>query len=287
MDYGPWPSQFIEVWEPEAAPSWGTAVLLHGGFWRDRWDLRLMDALAADLAARGWRVANVEYRRVGADGGGWPTTFDDVLAALGRSAKLGRSVALSDGVRPNAASAEPVPSELGRSAALSDGVRPNAASADDVVSAGKRAGGWGKVAVIGHSAGGHLALWATAERPDLVDAVVALAPVSDLAEASRLGLSDYAVHGLLGGSPVDHSDRYRSTDPMVRLPLGRRTLVVHGTVDTAVPLALSDAYVEAARAAGDDVTYHRLAGVDHFAVIDPGSAAWQGVVSWLSTVTKP
>jgi acetyl esterase/lipase len=232
--YGDHQSQFVEVWRPGGIGPHPVAVLLHGGYWRDRYDLHLMDGLAAHLCDRGWVAANVEYRRVGADGGGWPATFDDVTAALGAVA-----------------------------------ARPEVDA--------------GRLVCIGHSAGGHLALFAAWEGD--VAAVVALAPVSDLREASRRGLSDHAVHGLLGGSPAQHPDRYAMTNPMVHLPLGVRTLVVHGTDDINVPIDLSDAYVEAARAAGDDVTYHRLDGVDHFAVIDPTSPAWAGVASWMGSST--
>ncbi|MQS16754.1 alpha/beta fold hydrolase [Streptomyces kaniharaensis] len=81
--YGDAPSQFTQMWEPEGGrPARGLAVSVHGGWWRDRHDLHLMDALAADLAGRGWCVANVEYRRTGHDGGGWPQTLADVLAAV-------------------------------------------------------------------------------------------------------------------------------------------------------------------------------------------------------------
>jgi len=56
------------------------AILLHGGFWRARYDRTLMHPLCADLAARGWAAWNVEYRRLG-NGGGVPATLDDVVAA--------------------------------------------------------------------------------------------------------------------------------------------------------------------------------------------------------------
>src|SRR4051795_5211958 len=57
------------------------AVLIHGGFWRDRYDLTLMDGLAQDLAARGWAAWDIEYRRLGR-GGGVPAPLEDVSAAI-------------------------------------------------------------------------------------------------------------------------------------------------------------------------------------------------------------
>jgi acetyl esterase/lipase len=78
--YGPHPSQLVESYQPEGEPR-GVAVLIHGGFWRAAYDLHLMDDLCRDLAARGWTVWNLEYRRLGG-GGGWPETFDDVEAGI-------------------------------------------------------------------------------------------------------------------------------------------------------------------------------------------------------------
>lgn len=82
--YGEHPSQMVGIHQPDADDSapFPVAVLLHGGWWRDAHDLRLMDPLAAELADAGWLVWNVEYRRTGHDDGGWPQTFDDVHAAL-------------------------------------------------------------------------------------------------------------------------------------------------------------------------------------------------------------
>ena len=83
--YGPDASQFGDLYE---GGDRGVAVLIHGGFWRDRYDLTLMDPLAEDLAARGWTVWNIEYRRLGS-GGGVPATLDDVGAAIDHLAELG------------------------------------------------------------------------------------------------------------------------------------------------------------------------------------------------------
>jgi pimeloyl-ACP methyl ester carboxylesterase len=81
-NYGDDPAQFGEL-----TGSGPVAVLIHGGFWRDRYDLRLMDPLAADLVGRGWAAWNIEYRRLGS-GGGVPETLDDVAAAIDALADL-------------------------------------------------------------------------------------------------------------------------------------------------------------------------------------------------------
>ena len=87
FSYGSAASQFAEVWSP-ASPTRPPVVLLHGGWWREQFDLHLMDPLARDLAARGHTVWNIEYRRLGG-GGGWPVTYDDVVTAIRRAADEG------------------------------------------------------------------------------------------------------------------------------------------------------------------------------------------------------
>ncbi|WP_116198541.1 alpha/beta hydrolase family protein [Amycolatopsis circi] len=80
LRYGSEPSQFVELHGTPGGR--GTAILLHGGWWRARHDLHQMDPMAADLVAAGWYVANLEYRRIDGDTGGWPQTLDDVLSAI-------------------------------------------------------------------------------------------------------------------------------------------------------------------------------------------------------------
>ena len=84
--YGPDPAQHGELWLP-AGPVPGTIVVIHGGFWRARYDLSLGRPLASDLARRGYAVWNLEYRRPGG-GGGWPATFEDVAAGIDLVADL-------------------------------------------------------------------------------------------------------------------------------------------------------------------------------------------------------
>jgi acetyl esterase/lipase len=131
----------------------------------------------------------------------------------------------------------------------------------------------GRLAILGHSAGGHLALYAAAEGG--VDAVVALAAPSDL--EARPGPETLA---LMGGAPADVPDRYALGNPIRRIPLRVPTLLVHGTRDETVPVKRSRDFAIAARAAGDDVTLVEPEA-DHRQVIDPQHPAWAPVPAWL------
>lgn len=147
-----------------------------------------------------------------------------------------------------------------------------------------------RVVVMGHSAGGQLALWvAGAHRvpegsevrvadPLPVRGAISLAGVCDLVRGWELGLSDGVVGEFLGGDPVNRAERYRAASPRALLPLGVRQVLVHGTDDPYVPFELSTGYLDAAREAGDDVTLIELPGMAHFEVIDPASAAWPDVL---------
>ncbi len=143
-----------------------------------------------------------------------------------------------------------------------------------------------RVVALGHSAGGQLALWAaTAESRVRPGAVVALAPVADLAAAHDAGLGDGAVEAFLRRTPADGSGRYTAASPAARLPLGVPQRLVHGTDDDRVPVALSRAYVAAARAAGDDAALVELPGTGHFEALDPSSKAWAAAEAAITEVT--
>lgn len=247
--YGPAADQFGVLEVPEGAGDESpVAVVLHGGFWRSHRTVDMTAPLAADLAARGFAVWNLEYGRVGGRGG-WPTTLTDVAAGIDVLADL----------------------------------------------AGTRGLGLQRLLVVGHSAGGHLALWSAARRSlpagapgadprVLPTAVVSLAGVVDLAAAARDDLGDGAAAGFLGGSPEDVPERYELASPAQRLPLGVPQLLVHGDADEHVPIDHSRTYRDAALAAGDDVSLLELPGVDHLAVIDPASAAWAEIAPRLSAL---
>jgi acetyl esterase/lipase len=130
-----------------------------------------------------------------------------------------------------------------------------------------------RVALLGHSAGAQLALYAAAEGG--ADAVVALAAPSNL--EARPGPE---VHALMGGAPDALPERYALANPIRRLPLGIPALLVHGTRDETVPPKRSRELATAARAAGDDVTLVEP-DADHSQVIDPRHPSWAVVPAWL------
>lgn len=136
----------------------------------------------------------------------------------------------------------------------------------------------GRVAAVGHSAGGHLALWAAGRKSARVPlcAAVGQAAVSDLERAAAQGVCGGMVDELLGGPPGRVPDRYREASPARRLPLEVPALLVHGGRDDIVPVAMSR---EFAAAAGCELT--EIADDGHFEHIEPDSRAWATVVAWL------
>ena len=146
--------------------------------------------------------------------------------------------------------------------------------------------------VIGHSAGGHLALWAggrnrIGEHPELLSSdpvslrgVLALAPATDLAEyyrTQKVGKADFdnTIERLLGGSPEQFPERYKHTSIVEMLPLGIRQIVVFGDLDDWT----DDRYFDTAKAAGDDITMIRAPGAGHFELTDPDSTPTWNLVA--------
>ncbi|RFA16211.1 hypothetical protein B7R21_02165 [Subtercola boreus] len=238
--YGDDSDQFGEWWMPDGSSrAIGTAVLLHGGYYRSGRNLDLMDPMAADLAERGWAVWNVEYRRP--DAHDWAATVSDVRAALAALARI-----------PSFAPDVPL-------------------------------------IVIGHSAGGQLALqlaedWAAATSaagspaatvPPIALAV-SLAGVVDLPGAYERNSSDGAVALALGGSPTEQPARYAAASPS--LFEGRRApwLLVQGT-DDVDDFALPNRALAANGRVGHPELLERSG--DHFAVIDPAAPIWHATIA--------
>jgi pimeloyl-ACP methyl ester carboxylesterase len=135
-----------------------------------------------------------------------------------------------------------------------------------------------RVVLVGHSAGGQLALWA-AGRAHL--RVVALAPVSDLRESAERVGPDGAVARLLGGMPGELPELYGEASPRELLPLGVRQLIVHGDRDQDVPREQSVRYVDSAGGEAELVT---LRGAGHFEPIDPQARGWPQVLAAIREV---
>jgi acetyl esterase/lipase len=233
LRYGSSSAQIVECWDPssQTGDCPGVAVLVHGGYWRSRFDASLMTPLLEALTRRGWATANVEYRSTG-NGGGWPTTLNDVHAAL------------------------------------------------DALTASDWRKRWnGPTVGMGHSVGGQLLLLSAHQ----LDALVALAPVTDVVRTYHEGLGDDAAANFFGNGPDHIPDVYKAASPVQQLPLGVPALVVHGSSDGRVPLAHSLNYVEQAHRKGDPIdlfVYHHL---DHLTNIDPSGDHWSAVVEWMST----
>jgi acetyl esterase/lipase len=245
LAYGGDPAQYgVLHLPPGDSRDLPVVVVVHGGYWRAAYGLELGTPLAVDLTNCGVAAWNVEYRRVGA-GGGWPATFTDVAAAVDL---LPRAVAEAAGGRL----------DLDR------------------------------VVLLGHSAGGQLVTWAASRerldpgRPGADPQVrpvgtVSQAGVLDLVAGAAANLGGGAIPDLLGGPPEQVADRYALTSPSALVPAPAPVVCVHGDADTVVPLDQSQRYVAAATAARGEARLHVLPGADHFAVIDPGHAAWTAV----------
>ncbi|MFC8334418.1 alpha/beta hydrolase [Streptomyces olivaceus] len=252
--YGEFPDQVVDFYAPRGAGGPGGAapvvVVLHGGSWRAPYDRRHISPFAGFLAQRGFAVASVEYRR-GARGPGGEDAGEPVA---------GRWPDTFDDV---AAAVDALP-EL---------VRRHLPGADVR-----------RMVLTGHSAGGHLALWAASrhvlpadapwrtDRPAPLRGVVALAPIADFEVADQLGVCGGAARQLLGSEKL-FAERRPYADPALLLPTGIATTLVQGRADVDVPQAVADAYADAAAKAGEVVGVTLLEDVGHYPLIDPAADA--------------
>ncbi|MDX3536132.1 alpha/beta hydrolase [Streptomyces sp. MB09-01] len=250
--YGEHPDHVVDFYAPRAEAPGGPVplvVVLHGGAWRAPYDRQHITPFADFLARRGFAVANVEYRR----GSSLPHQNADGPVA-GRWPETFDDVAAAMDALPGLAAAALPQADVRR------------------------------VVVTGHSAGGHLALWAAGRHvlphdspwrlpsPPMLRGVVALAPIADFAVAEELGVCGGASAQLLGGE--EHfADRLPYADPAALLPTGIATAVVQGRDDIVVPQQVAEAYVAAAAKAGEMVGLTLLDGVGHFPLIDPAADA--------------
>ena len=233
--YGPDPNQFIDLRFPTKKDKpHPLAINIHGGFWRAKYNLDHAGHLCAALTAKGVATANLEYRRVGNEGGAWPGTFADIRSAY--------QFLIQNAQTHNF-----------------DGQR---------------------IVVMGHSAGGQLALCLAAHETR-VRAVISLAGVVDLKRAYQLHLSNDAVVEFLRGTPTEVPDHYHEADPMQLTIAEARQWLLHGSSDDVVPPAFSRDYVALKQGRRgrekEDVHLLEIEAADHFDLIDPRSRTWNEI----------
>lgn len=241
LSYGPNEFQFGELRLPKGVGPHPVAIVIHGGCWMSQYGLSYMGHLSAALTEAGVATWNIEYRRVGNQGGGWPGTFEDVSRATDHLRTIAKTY----------------PLDLNR------------------------------VVAVGHSAGGHLALWLAARKilpkdspayaPDPLPlrGVVPLAGITDLRRAGTA--CDANVPQLMGGSAKDKAPIYNQASPIELLPLGIPSAIVQGDSDSIIPLAMAKDYADAAKKKGDNAKLVVIEKAGHFEVVDPKSFAWEAV----------
>ena len=230
LPYGSDPNQFGEIRLPKGDGPFPVVLNIHGGFWRAKYDLAHAGHLCAALTAKGLATFNLEYRRVGNKGGGWPGTFEDIAAGFRFLPQIAKRYKLDTS----------------------------------------------KTLVMGHSAGGHLALCLAAHEPN-VKRVISLAGVVDIQGAWDEHLSNDAVAEFLGGKPKDVPEHYHEADPM-QLPIPHAVQwLIHGLADDVVPPLFSRSYVQKKKEKGEDAHLLEVAQAGHFDLIDPHSVAWPKV----------
>ena len=158
-----------------------------------------------------------------------------------------------------------------------------------------------RVVLMGHSAGGQLALWAASRKqnemtglfrsalaPLKVAGVVSLAGITDLAEYSLgPGGCNQSVAPLLGGTAQQQPQRYKAVSPKDRIPIGVPIRLVHGELDPIVPLAQSKAFLDSMRRGGDHGLLDVVPGAGHFDVLAPHADAWKTVLHAVQVMVAP
>lgn len=242
------PVQFGDLRIPAGEPprdGHPVIIFVHGGGWLADWNKDYSERFVEALTKAGFATWDLEFRRIGNEGGSYPGTFLDVAAG-------------TDHLR---ALAERYPLDLSR------------------------------VVAVGHSSGGHLALWLAgrrnvpvssplhADHPLPLAGVVSLAGVNDLARSLALGNRTDTLE--LSGieSQSEAGARFAETDPARLLPFGIPQALIVGSLDAEWRIAMTRAYAEDARAAGDAVTVDVPEGANHFDVVDTQSPALEMVTA--------
>ena len=254
LAYGGDPNQLGELRVPQGAGPHPVVVLVHGGCWKAEYaSLRDLGPMADALKTNAIASWNIEYRRLGQPGSGWPGTYLDVGRGIDHLRQIGTQYRL----------------DLTR------------------------------VVVLGHSAGGHLAMWAATRqrvpaksalhvaKPLSLRGVINLAGTIDMRENitnMQTLCKDTVVTGLMGGTPASAPDRYNEVSANALVPFGVPQILVWGEHEDFVPLSLAKRHVEAATKAGDRARLIVIPGIGHFESASPRSSAWPTVLEAIGTL---
>lgn len=245
IPYGSDSLEFGELTLPPGTGPHPVIIWLHGGCWLAPFTVSHSRALAQALAREGFAMWNLEYRRVGNPGGGWPGTFLDVARG-------------ADHVR---ALAKDYPLDLSR-----------------VIVGGHSAGGHLALWLAARSKivpGSDIYI----ERPLVPKAVIALAPAAGLTALQAKGVCGGVVDKLIGGSPDTFMERYAAAEPSRMLPLRIPQVILIGAHDSAWAW-VGEAYAREALAAGDPhIRLVKAPHSGHFEMIDPHSSTWPLVLA--------
>ncbi|MGN7762770.1 alpha/beta hydrolase family protein [Paenibacillus sp. 22594] len=252
FSYGSHPSQFGVLHLPDSEGKLPVIITVHGGFWRSQFGLEETEEIVKDLVQRGFAVWNIEYRRIGEEGGGWKGTFSDAISAVNYISTL----------------SEQFPLDLSR-----------------VMLLGHSAGGqlvlW--LASLAHENGSEENF-----EPLLVSirGVISLAGVSNLRKMWEIHTQKdilSPVESLLAGSPNEVPERYHLVSPMERQSSQIEQFLIHGEMDLHVPVEFSIEYAQKTVEQGGKAHLIVIPGIEHFQIINPTSSAWNTVIHYLKS----
>lgn len=238
ITYGNEPLQFAELRVPQGAGPFPVIILIHGGCWLSTHTMAYVAKLAEAFTQIGIATWNVEYRRVGDAGGGWPGTFEDVAQAADRLLDVSSEYSL----------------DISR-----------------VIAVGHSAGGQMALWLAARQRFPEGAQFSS-ERMVHVMGVLALAPAPDLANLYNTGVCDAVIDKLMGGSPTRYPDRYALGSPIELLPLGVEQILVLGANDNWSEEGRR--YFLAGQRVQDLVSIIEAPQSGHFEMVDPDSSTW-------------
>ncbi|PWN06787.1 alpha/beta hydrolase family protein [Rhodohalobacter mucosus] len=251
--YGSDSLQFGDLWIPEEEAR-ATVILVHGGCWLDIYPgVEIMNHMANALRSEGFAVWNVEYRRLGHDGGGYPGTFLDVASGADHLTQIAERYEL------------PI---------------------NTVLVAGHSAGGHLATWLAGRKNIDPTSPLYTAE-PIQVQGVISLAGINDLERYASYGASpcgEKTVERLVDLDSRGES-AYLDTSPLHLLPLGVTHAEVNAAFDAPVPPFFGYRFNQALSDAGDSSVHVVLANAGHFEMIAPWSEEWNRVLRLFTTMT--